>query len=590
MFFKFIKGDYLVIKNGKYLSKLLSVFQNRTISKKKDSLINLNNDLKYRRESGIVFDNFTDRLKSRISSNYYQIILSSSGLIKSSYFDKLLWAEKKVESLKSHNINVDNNDVLLSRAAYFSLKNKGMLTFGSIPLYSTFFYINKSIVWIFLELYRTFRQSIKRLFFANNLVQSTDIMVVVSQHYQYVRLESLINTLIKDKEMSIAIITPYEVAKAHQIQSTKIQYLHINRFRSFEALIQTYSLIINYWKDLKYVKNINIMFENLKVLEALSIESFVKWHYDHINTHARTEILAKKILLDSNPSMIYSIDGSDFWVRVFEKLAHEKDVPTYCLPFGFLDENEQNWTRRSESRYGAINKGSSQLLKELTGSKYDVDIIGDPFYDNFHCNEAQIKELKNKIGVNDGDKIIAFSSFPTTSNKIGYTEGQYLQDEHELMLQKVIEISINNGYHVIVKPHPVDNNKINSIVNNFVKKDKIHIVNDMNSLEMISISDLVIGVHSKVAFEVILLNKKYLLLQWNELPDMMKLIQYNVCQISYNVNDIENKLKKSLLVPINNNYIHNRERYIHEMYVYPYEESQNRLLKVFNSIMKSKSQ
>ena len=322
------------------------------------------------------------------------------------------------------------------------------------------------------------------------------------------------------------------------------------------------------------------------VLEALSIECFIKWHYDHINTHIRTQILAKKILHDVNPLLLYSIDGSDYVARIFEKLSHEKDIPTYCLPFNFITESDQIWTRRSESRYGAINKGSSELLKELTGSKYNVDIIGDPFYDNFHCNEVQIKELKTRIGVNDSDKIIAFTSFPTTSRKIGATDGQYFKEEYELMLRKVIGVSINLGCHILIKPHPVDNNKIDRIVNNFLKKDRIHIINNMNALEMISISDLVVGVHSKVSFETILLNKKYLLLQWSELPDTLNLIEYNVCQLSFNSQDINDKLKRSLFDPVDDSYLLNRKRYLQDMYVYPYNKSSDRLLNVFDQIIK----
>ena len=120
-----------------------------------------------------------------------------------------------------------------------------------------------------------------------------------------------------------------------------------------------------------------------------------------------------------------------------------------------------------------------------------------------------------------------------------------------------------------------------------MKKDRIHIINNMNALEMISISDLVVGVHSKVSFETILSNKKYLLLQWNQVPDLMKLIEYNVCcQVSFNSQDINDKLKRSLFDPVDDSYLLNRKRYLQDMYVYPYDKSSDRLLNVFDQIIK----
>ena len=591
MLLKILKGDYLLIKNGRIIVRFFSIFQKKIVSKNNITSINHVNNVaySYRKKSGEVFNNFLDQLKKNISNNYYEIILSSSGLIKSSYFDKLLWSSEKVAYLKNQNIYIDKNDSILSRAAYFSFKKKKIIIFGSSSSYSTFSYINKSFLWFLIELFRTIKESIKRLGYSNKRVISTDIMIVVSQPYQYIRLEGLIKALINDKKMSITIASPLNIIKTNQINSPNIRYENINSFRDSRTLFKTYLSIFSYWSSLKYVKKISKKFENLKVLDALLIESFIKWHYDHINILARTEILAKKMLHQVNPSMIYSIDGSDFFVRIFEKLSHENDLPTYCLPFAFLDESEQNWTKRSKARYGAINKGSSKLVKELTGSIYDVDVIGDPFYDNFYCNDSQISAMKANIGISDTDKIIAFNSFPSTLNKIGYSDAQYLKNEYELMLRRVIEVSITNGYHIIIKPHPVDNNNIKHIVNSFLQKERIHIVNDVNSLEMISIADIIVGVHSKVAFETILLNKKYLLLQWSNLPDIMKLIEYKVCNVSFGPEDLDLNLDSLLNVDYEKNYMIRRENYLKNMYVYPYDKCLDRLLKVFVKIIEKPS-
>ena len=146
MLLKVLKGDYLLIKNDSFVSKLFSIFQKNSISKKENSSINLGTHLEYQRKLGVVFDNFTDKLKNYISKDYYQIILSSSGLIKSSYFNKLLWSVKKVEKLKNNNILIDKSDTLLARAAYFSFKKRGVVIFGSSPFYSTFFSAHNNLL------------------------------------------------------------------------------------------------------------------------------------------------------------------------------------------------------------------------------------------------------------------------------------------------------------------------------------------------------------------------------------------------------------------------------------------------------------
>jgi hypothetical protein len=590
MLLKLVKGDYLLIKNNSFLSKLFSIFQKKSIRNKENSSINLDNNFKYRRKSGVMFDNFTDKLKNNISIDYYQIILSSSGLIKSSYFDKLLWSINNVKNLTNNNILIDKSEAILARAAYFYFKKQGVVIFGSSPFYSTSSYIAKSIVWIVVEFFRTIRQSIKKVNHVDNPAIKTDILIVASQPYHYMKLEKLIKTLIRDKKMSIVVATPFDIPKGDQFESQLINYLNINSFRSINTLMQTCVSIINYWSSLNYVKKsikkFNNKIDDLEVLEALLRESFIKWHYDQINTHVRTEALANQIVFEVNPTLLYSIDSSDYVVRIFEKLAHEKDIPTYCLPFYYISDYEQNLTRRSESRYGGINSQSSEIIKEETGTKYNVDIIGDPFYDNFYFNKDHLNELKNKIGINNGDKIVGFFSFPTTSNKLGITNAQYDKTEYGAILHTLIDACISQGHHILIKPHPVDNNNINQIVNKFPKKDRIHIVNNMNSLEMISISDLVVGAHSKVSFETILLNTKYLLLQWNENPDQMKLIEYNVCQVSFNSQDINEKLKRSLFNPFDDIYLLNRKRYLQEMYVYPYDKSSERLLNVFDQIIK----
>ena len=66
----------------------------------------------------------------------------------------------------------------------------------------------------------------------------------------------------------------------------------------------------------------------------------------------------------------------------------------------------------------------------------------------------------------------------------------------------------------------------------------------------------------------------------------MKLIEYNVCQVSFNSQDINDKLKRSLSDPVDDSYLLNRKRYLQDMYVYPYDESSDRLFNVFDQIIK----
>jgi len=555
-------------------------------------MVNTNNHFRYRRNVGRIFDDFIRKNSLFFYESYKDLILSCSGQIKISYFDKIEWIiASTIEQYDKQDFDLSGSSKLKRRCAYLFSGTSSVGSKSCGPVYKTHLYVFKISAWLIMEALRSVRAYIVYKRSINSSV-SKKVLIVVSQKYQYDRVVPLINKMAVDGIESIVLtIFPADI----KTDSNLIKYANLNHYRSFVTFVMTLGYLLKYQYCLYKVraslasKDLNYL-EGAVLEDTLLKESFIQWNYDNLAQAIRTRVLACKFVKKENPSLVYSVDGADTTARIFEEVSINNNIKTYCMSFGFQDEYSQYWTRRPESRYGAINSRTASLVKKLTETKYKVDVIGDPSYDEYQCSDKSSGQTLSNAGLTSSDKIILFISFPVTSADLGVSEGQYTSSEYRQMLETLIDAACDTESTLLIKGHPVDNNNILDIISEYcagdsVKKNRIKIFYDEDVKNLVCISDVVVGVHSTVAFESILLNKQYLLLQWHDIPDALSLIKENVCELSTSESDVSIILdrmlnKKTPLLECNK-----REHYLKEMYVYPYDKSADRLIAVFKRIL-----
>ena len=552
----------------------------------------MNNSFLFRKNAGNIFDDFLERESVNMSEEYRQLILSCSGIIKISYFDKIEWSAKAaLECHESGNWDNYKDNLIARRAAYYLSDKSFAEDLKTKKLYSDFRYAIMRNLWFAVELFRTVLRGGGNKFNTDMSCQG-GILIIVSQQYQYERLISLINQ-ITDAGNMVTILCGFPINI--KTKSSVVRYVNIGYGRSlpiFSKILRSFS---SYYRDLSSIKKkLNVYRSRClgvnSVIEALLIESFVKWNYDHLLQSIRSRELSVKVIEEIRPFLVYSIDPADPTARIVEKVAQDKKIKTYCMSFSFQDEYSQYWTRRAESRYGAINSTVALLVKKQTDTKYNVDILGDPSYDSFKCNKSASIRIRTQLGIRQEDKIALFVSYPVTSAEVGVSEGQYNAEEYRSMLETMIAAASQNKAYLIIKPHPVDNNNIQKIINQYCVKNEIDrsrvcVASRYGVKDLICATDIVVGIHSTVSFETILLEKRYLLLQWKDLPDLMSLIKNNVCMVSYSKNDLNNVLSDSFH-NIESRYDElSRKKYLKDMYVYPYDKSTDRFMVVFKKLL-----
>jgi hypothetical protein len=239
---------------------------------------------------------------------------------------------------------------------------------------------------------------------------------------------------------------------------------------------------------------------------------------------------------------------------------------------------------------GVTSDVNLKKTKELSGPDKEIFLVGDVSYDKFKPSSTKREETLKKLNIPSQSRIVCFMSFPADSNELGTTDGQVSQEIHQEIINSILEIpkQIDNVV-VLVKPHPVENiSRYEQIIQTKGIGDKIKLVADMESYEVINAAELTMCVQSTTGMETILMGKKLIYLDWIDQPDIMGFKSNNVACVVRNHNELiegiiktlEDERYKKLLTE-------KRMDYLKERYCFPLHESGTRCISHIKRIVDS---
>lgn len=253
--------------------------------------------------------------------------------------------------------------------------------------------------------------------------------------------------------------------------------------------------------------------------------------------------LFDKYLSDFIITSATSLPQKDMSEKYLWHNAKQKNIPTiafldqwqnYAVRFSGIDKNE--YLKYQPDIINCINNIAKQEMIKLGFNSKKLLELGHPYLSQLQDNVIDKDTILKTLKLNTTNKIVLFISEAIAEN-YGNTRGYTQYNTIDFLLSNKEFIK---DKQIIIKLHPKDD------ISKYQKyKNHILIQNEYSSLEMISISDYVIGMTSIMLIEAYILNKCVLSIQLNLHEDLLLLSKMNlICRIDNNQSKISKKMFK----------------------------------------------
>ncbi|MCB9805864.1 hypothetical protein H6775_01750 [Candidatus Nomurabacteria bacterium] len=219
-----------------------------------------------------------------------------------------------------------------------------------------------------------------------------------------------------------------------------------------------------------------------------------------------TERIMIEVAKDLNIKTISIIDNWMNYKKRYVRQDIENAEPVYPDTICTMDEFSKQET---------IEEGVPDDVVRVTGQPYFETVA----LRNKDIDLNSIKQDKETLGVND-EKLIVFASesiksAPKIEEELGYNQGDILK----AFLETVVELDKKHKdqkLKILVRPHPRDDiDLLQKTINNldFPANIDVFLSDELNSQEIISAADLVVGMSSMFLLESILFHKPIMSIQ-----------------------------------------------------------------------------
>lgn len=189
-----------------------------------------------------------------------------------------------------------------------------------------------------------------------------------------------------------------------------------------------------------------------------------------------------------------------------------------------------------------------ELLKELGRDPESIFITGQPRFDRYAqiladgILNSQLIELRHKLDIPDGSKVVVFFSQPLISYKL-------MEEEHWDHIVGSVLLAVQGlipNDCILVKLHPAEH--LNDFKTRYVvslnELGQYGIVNDSFGLiDVLQVADVVIVYSSTVALEAILFDKPVIFFNPYDFRDDYRLVDLGVAVHASTVDDLKRQLK-----------------------------------------------
>lgn len=251
----------------------------------------------------------------------------------------------------------------------------------------------------------------------------------------------------------------------------------------------------------------------------------------------------EEFLINERPDFIITgTSAEDFTERYIWKVGEKLAIPSFAV----LDQWINYGIRFSKYKTSEIREYNNDRIHLYLPSKILVmddyakhEIINDgldpsriiltgqPYFETIlkkkeKTSSEEIKKLKEKTGIDKSSFVITFASEPVSNdydksnnskNYLGYTERTVVKEIIESI--KIISLEYNKKIYFVIRPHPRENIESYKDLIVLFKNEKINIIVDKNldSWDLILMSDLVCGMSSMFLIESVILGKPILSVQ-----------------------------------------------------------------------------
>jgi len=266
-------------------------------------------------------------------------------------------------------------------------------------------------------------------------------------------------------------------------------------------------IVLGYGFAVDRFKKKSIVFEHIEAIEKNDFKLLVQYKPDYIITSA-TSLPAK----DMSEKYLWH----NAKIKKIPTMAFLDQWQNYAIRFSGVNAGEE--LMYQPDYINCINDISKEEMINEGFAEHKLLELGQPYLSELNSHSINSDEILSVLGVDRKKEVVLFVSEAVEEHfglELGYT--QY----------ETLDYIIHNDHflhdkQLIVKLHPKDD------ISKYHKYDNvIFIQNELSSLEVISISDYVLGMSSIMLIEAFILNKKVLSVQLNSKEDLLLLSRKN---------------------------------------------------------------
>lgn len=247
-----------------------------------------------------------------------------------------------------------------------------------------------------------------------------------------------------------------------------------------------------------------------------------------------------------NAELYISTDAVDIKTNSMLSQFRNENSNIAWLQYGlFVPENtiEKHFIGNYFLVFGQYEK---RILNKFGISSDRIKSIGNPrLTENISTVKKNASVLKRNLGMAE-EYVVTYISVPFVKEEYFTSDGAIIKDQHSLMLAEILDASKKlSNVAFVVRPHPEEYGGLHSDYFSGCKNiyiDKLMPINDV-----ILDSDIIITLHSTVAMQAIILNKRIILLDlFNLYPSIYDYYDSGMCALATREAKLVSEIKKAI--------------------------------------------
>ena len=429
----------------------------------------------------------------------------------------------------------------------------------------------RGLVWKLAWCLREFVLSLKSVLSIKNHYTQCDFLFICNIERQNDIIVPVVKQLIKEKDVSIVIVTKVPFPSSIKVQNPKVIYTDWSHIRGLFYLTQLFSTLAKIKRP--------------SLAQSVAANAFYQWFETNAFKAVRAILIGKVVTQKYHPKIIVVTDPSDFEAKSFTLMGKKVGIPSLCIQYGMLSPVNSEYTFFSQDAVATFDSSSAKVLKGHGITPEKIHITGNPRFDHYKPDKIRRERTREKLKVNKNTPLVLFVSIPSAHDEIGGLESPIDQSHYKDVLKAIYLLpNFLTTHQLVVRPHPEEDI---SLHNPFLQDNPGNVIFDSKNrlIDILNAADLVITLHSTVGYEAIILDKPLIILNFNDRESSVDYVQRGVAIEVKRKSELVSNIESVLSNPtLRKKLTSARKRYRKEMGVKPHE-SVHRCVKLLNQLI-----